>query len=100
MQSSLYIQQGNIIKMVARTKNGQKIMSMKFKHLQFLDGVLYLPMALRKLPQAFGLSATKSRYPNFFNTKENLDYVETISDVSYYGADAMSDSERSEFTEW
>jgi hypothetical protein len=54
-------------------------------------------MPLRKLPQAFGLSATKSWYPHFFNTKENIDYVGPIPDIRYYGADAMSDAERNEF---
>jgi hypothetical protein len=39
--------------------NGQKVMSMRVEHLHFLDNVSYLPMPLRKLPQAFGLSATK-----------------------------------------
>jgi hypothetical protein len=80
--------------------NGQKIMSMKFEHLHFLDSVSYLPMPLRKLPQAFGLSATKSWNPHFFNTKDNMDYVGPIPDISYYGADAMSDSGRSEFLQW
>jgi hypothetical protein len=35
-----------------------KIMSMKVEHLHFLDSVSCLPTPLRKLPQAFGLSAT------------------------------------------
>jgi hypothetical protein len=37
--------------------SGQKIMSMKFQHLHLLDSVSYLPMALRKLPQTFVLTA-------------------------------------------
>jgi hypothetical protein len=51
--------------------NGLKIMCMKMEHLVFLDSVSYLPCALRKLPEAFGLSATKSWYPHCFNTEEN-----------------------------
>jgi hypothetical protein len=43
--------------------NGKKIMCMKVEHLHFLESVLYLPMPLRKLHQAFGLWATKSWYP-------------------------------------
>jgi len=35
-------------------------------------------MALRKLPEAFGLTATKSWYPHFFNTRANRDYVGPI----------------------
>jgi hypothetical protein len=80
--------------------NGQKIVSMEVEYLHFLQSVSYLPMPLRKLPQAFGLSATKSWYLHFFNTKENMDYIGPIPDISYYGADAMSDAERSEFLEW
>jgi hypothetical protein len=75
-------------------------MSMKFEHLHFLDSISYLPMPLRKLPQAYGLSDTMSWYPHFFNTKENMDYVGPIPDISFYGADAMSDAERSEYLEW
>jgi hypothetical protein len=80
--------------------NGQKIMSIKVEQLYFLDSVSYLPIHLRKLPQAFSLSASKSWHLHFFNTKENMDYVGTLSDISYYGADAMSDADRSEFLEW
>jgi len=40
--------------------SGLKIMCMQMEHLVFLDSVFYLPCALRKLPEAFGLSASKS----------------------------------------
>jgi len=39
--------------------SGLKIMCMKMEHLVFLDSVSFLPCALRKLPEAFGLSASK-----------------------------------------
>ena len=35
--------------------------------------------------------------PHYFNSKENLDYVGPIPDVSYYGVNKMSESERKEF---
>ena len=57
---------------------------MKTEHLVFLDSVS-LACALRKLPQAFGLQPTKSWYPHYFNTEENLDYVGPMPDISYYG---------------
>ena len=44
--------------------NGLKIVSMKIEHM-FIDSVSYLPMPLRKLPEAFGLSVTKSWYPHY-----------------------------------
>jgi len=77
--------------------NGLKIMCMKMEHLVFLDSVFFLPFALRKLPEAFGLTATKSWYPNYFNTEENLNYVGPIPDISYYGPNEMSEEERREF---
>jgi len=48
----------------------QKIISMRTQHLPFVDSVCYLPMPLRKLPQAFGLSTYKSWFPHYFNTGE------------------------------
>ena len=39
--------------------SGLKIMCMKMEQLDFLDSVSFLPCALRKLPEAFGLSASK-----------------------------------------
>jgi len=77
--------------------NGLKIISMKMEHLLFLDSVSFLPCALRKLPEAFGLQATKSWYPHYFNTEENLDYIGTMHDKSYYGLEEMSEGEREEF---
>ena len=48
--------------------NGQKIICVKIHHVTFLDSISFMPMALRKLTEAFGLSATKSWYPHLFNT--------------------------------
>jgi hypothetical protein len=62
--------------------NGLKIISMKMEYL-FLDSVSFLSCALRKLREAFGLEANKSWYPQYFNTKENLDYVGPKLDISY-----------------
>ena len=50
--------------------NGQKIVCMKIEHLTFLDSISFLPMALRKLPEAFGLTATKLWYPHFFTLRQ------------------------------
>jgi hypothetical protein len=56
--------------------------------------VLFLPCVLRKLPEAFDQPVGKSWYPHYFNTEENLDYVGPIPDMSYYGANDMSEGER------
>jgi len=52
------------------------------------------------LPEAFGLTVAKSRYPNYFNTEENLDYIGPLPDESYYGVKEMRKGERSEFLDW
>jgi len=75
-------------------------MCMKMEHLVFLDSVSYLPCSLRKMPEAFGLTASKSCYPHYFNTEENLDYVGPIPDASYYGANEKSELERRDFFAW
>ena len=43
--------------------NRLKIVSMKIHHIQFLDSITYMPMPLRKLPETFGLQASKSWFP-------------------------------------
>jgi len=73
---------------------------MKMEHLVFLDSVSFLPCALRKLPEAFGLSASKSWYPHYFNTRENLNYVGHIPDMEFYGVNEMREEERKEFLAW
>ena len=40
---------------------------------------------------------SKAWYPHYFNTEENLDYLGPTPDVSYYGANEMSEAERREF---
>jgi hypothetical protein len=45
---------------------GLKIISMEMQHIHFLDSVSYLPMPLRKLPEAFGLTSLQN--PGFPTT--------------------------------
>jgi len=79
---------------------GLKIICMTIQQLTFLDSISFLPMALRKLPEAFGLSVNKFWYPHFFNTEANLDYVGPIPDIEQYGVNEVSESERREFLSW
>ena len=44
---------------------------MRMELLVFLNSVSFLSFALRKLPEAFGLTASKSWYPHYLNTTEN-----------------------------
>jgi len=53
--------------------SGQKSISMRTQHLHFLDSVSYLPMPLRKLSEALCFLPSKSWFPHYFSTKENLD---------------------------
>ena len=80
--------------------NGLKIMCMKMDHLVFLDSLSSLTCALRNLPEAFGLSTSKSWDTHYFNTEENLDYVGPIPDISYYGANENREEEKREFLVW
>jgi len=59
-----------------------------------------MSMPLRKLPEAFGLSAEKSWYPLLLNTTANMNYVGLSSDVSYYNVDQTHVSERNVFLSW
>ena len=80
--------------------NGFKIMCIKMEQLVFINIVSFLPCVLCNLPEAFGMSASKSWYPHYFNTVENLNYVGPISDISYYGGNEMREEERREFVDW
>jgi hypothetical protein len=77
-----------------------EIMCMKLEHLTFLDSLSFIPLPLGKLPKAFGLASSKSWYPHYFNTKDNLDYVVSRPDISYYGVDQIDESERKDFLAW
>ena len=77
--------------------NGLKIVCMKIEHMLFIDSVTYLPTPLRKVPEAFGFHTNKSWYFHYFNKNTHMEYVGPISDVSYFGVDEMSVSERREF---
>ena len=61
----------------------------------FLDSVSFLPIALRKLPEAFGPTVAMSWYPHYFNTRVILEYVGKNPDVDEMGA-----SERNKFLVW
>ena len=80
--------------------NGQKFVCMTVQHLTFLDSISFLPMALRKLPEACVLAASKSWYPHYLNTRFNLDYIGPIPGIDHYGVDQMNKSEGKDFVAW
>ena len=73
---------------------------MKMEHIKFIDRICFLSFPLRKLSGASGLTAAKGWYPHYFNTEENMNYVGSIPDTSYYGIDEMSVGESAELLEW
>ena len=79
--------------------SGQKIILRKIQHMTFIVSICFLPFPLRKLSVAFGLTAAKGWYPHYINTKENLNYVGSIPDTSYYVIDEISVGEKAEFLE-
>ena len=76
---------------------GLKRISMKLELLVFLNSLSFLPCTLRNLPKPFGLDTSNSWYPHYFNTIVNLEYVGTITSISYYGVEEMSSADRKEF---
>jgi len=80
--------------------NGLKIMCINIENLVFLDSVSFLLCPLRKLSEAYGLTASKSWYPHYFNTERNLDYTCPIPEVKYYCENEMGEEERREFYAW
>jgi hypothetical protein len=70
-------------------KNGLKIMCMRMEHLVFLYCLLYL-VFLAQVPRSIRSDSLQILVPHYFNTEENLDYVGSIPDFTYYGASEMS----------
>ena len=83
---------------------GGRIMMMHMKgtlNIRFLDSLSFLPMALRKLPKAFGLVDTeKGDFPYFFNTKRHENYRGVYPPPEYYGVASMMPEAREEFLQW
>jgi hypothetical protein len=52
------------------------------------------------MPKSFELTGKKGYYPQFFNTADNLDFVDPYPEPQYYGTDIMSGDERDQFLEW
>ena len=52
------------------------------------------------MPEAYGLTASESWYPHYFNTEENLNYIGPIHDTEYYGVNDMGEEKRQDFLAW
>ena len=73
---------------------------MKMEYMKFIDIIRFLHFPLRKVSTVFGLRAAKRLFPHYFNTEENLNFVGSIPDTSYYGIDEMRVVERVAFLVW
>ena len=61
---------------------GHKILRLEARGVSFIDSLNFFPMALSKLPEAFGLGElTKGFFPHLWNTLENQNYVGAIPDA-------------------
>lgn len=84
--------------------NGSKIMYMevaKGLNIRICDTLNFLPMKLAALPKAFGLTELcKGYFPHYFNTRDNQHYVGLYPDAKAYGADFMSEGDRTVFLKW
>ncbi|XP_049823419.1 uncharacterized protein LOC126265580 [Aethina tumida] len=81
---------------------GTKIILAEVGNVRFLDSLNYFPMALAKLPKAFGLAGNfkKGYFPHLFNTLENQQYVGPLSSVEFYGPNQMKPEDRHTFLNW
>ena len=84
--------------------NGSKVMRIDVKSLgiKFLDSLNFLPMALSKIPEVFGLKEglAKGYFPHFFNTVENQEYSGVYPAIEFYGAQEMNTESREKFLRW
>ena len=70
--------------------SGHKILRLEARGVTFIDSLNFFPMALSKLPKAFGLEElTKGFFPHLWNTVENQNYVGAIPDAAFHGPDQM-----------
>ena len=63
---------------------GHKVLCLEAEGVTFIDSLSFFPMALSKLPRAFGLEeVTKGSFPHLWNTPEYQDYVGVVPDTVF-----------------
>ena len=85
--------------------NGCKIMGLELvdQKTKFLDSLNFLPMSLRAMPKALGLSDVlrKGEFPHRLNRMSNMGKVfDTHPPLSYYDPGNVIESTRVELEEW
>ena len=80
---------------------GSKLLVIQFRQVKIIDSYNFMPMALAKLPKAFGLMEKKKGFfPHYFNIPENQQYIGAYPEAKYYGVDYMNCDDNKEFYKW
>lgn len=79
--------------------NGMKFLKVTYNSfIHFIDSINFLPMALSKFNQTFGLPDTeKGDFPIFF---PNRNYVGEIPEIKYFPIERMNEERLLKFKEW
>jgi hypothetical protein len=84
--------------------NGAKLLSLSFSPMRFklLDSFLFLPMALAKLPKAFGLKTmVKGHFPHLLNKLDKQDFeCVGLPPLPYYDPDSKKPDDRKQLLAW
>jgi len=97
-----YLYQNGILPKVI--PNGAKNMAVEVPvcKIRMLDSINFLPMALSKLPEMFGINElSKGYFPHLYNRKENQRAILlSLPNAKYYNPDAMKPEDRQCFLVW
>ncbi|XP_049826243.1 uncharacterized protein LOC126266384 [Aethina tumida] len=77
---------------------GTKIILAEVGNVRILDSLNYFPMALAKLPKAFGLAGNFKK--GYFPHLENQQYVDPLPSAEFYGPNQMKPEDRHTFLNW
>lgn len=85
--------------------NGRNIFYMKTKasasNLRFIDSIKFIPLPLRSFPKTFGFDChVKGHFPYTFLTRETLNYVGDVPDISFFGFESLKVSEFEGAVKW
>jgi hypothetical protein len=83
-------------------RKGTKMLSISIKNVKFIDSLSFLPMALKKFPETFGIESQieKEYFLFYFNTSGNESYRGNWPGIEFYDPNQMEDKEREKFIEW
>ncbi len=80
--------------------DGQKVVTMKWGRVRFVDSMRHVAGSLERVAKTFGLTATKGFFPYTFFTSVNCGYVGDIPPFEAFETERMNPARRSAFVEW